>query len=451
MYVSPFDDTDIKKYLNKKFGRLAIWNKHKKKKAKKIVQSSPHLMVRPMLLSYVEDLLEDEKKEYKYSYQVYASMIEKWIEREVERIADKEKQATFSKELLRFSETFALELYQQWNKGNDKLEMPREQLLPLAEKHQIELSDFEITGRSLLTRNTAKEWKFAHKSFLEYFVAKQMKADFKFALQVMENQGMEQAETFYKEMGGKKFKWGMVKVQGGNFQFLDKHEVEVNDFMISKYPVTQALWEGVMGNNPSSIKNCPDCPVEQVTWYDAVVFCNKLSELTGLTPYYTVDKTQTDSNNLNKEGAKKWLVTTNTNANGYRLPTEAEWEYAAKGGIKSKGYTYAGSNNPDEVAWYNKNSKRKTQPVGGLQPNELGIYDMSGNVREWCWDWYSDYNYVGVSNLNPIGSEKGSSRVVRGGSWNLDVNFCRVAYRDRLYPDNGDYVRGFRISRAYPL
>jgi formylglycine-generating enzyme required for sulfatase activity len=176
----------------------------------------------------------------------------------------------------------------------------------------------------------------------------------------------------------------LVYVQGGSYMMGSSdgqprekpvHKVTLSSFKISKYEVTQAQWKAVMGTNPSNFKGCDNCPVEQVSWNDTQTFLKKLNELTG----------------------KK-----------YRLLSEAEWEYAARGGNKSKGYKYAGSNSLNNVAWHNGNSGKKTHPVGQKQPNELGLYDMTGNVYEWCQDWYDDKYYEKSNNLtNPINKKKG--------------------------------------------
>ena len=144
----------------------------------------------------------------------------------------------------------------------------------------------------------------------------------------------------------------------------------------------------------SGVADSIDCPVMEVTWYGAAEYANWLSAESGLTKVYTINGTS---------------VTANWSANGYRLPTEAEWEYAARGGNASKGYLYAGSDNADEVGWHSSNSGQSTHPVGGKAPNELGLYDMSGNVWEWCWDWYGSYS--SGSQSNPRGPASGSYRV----------------------------------------
>ena len=205
----------------------------------------------------------------------------------------------------------------------------------------------------------------------------------------------------------------MVRVEAGTFTmgataemkdpYIDEkptHQVTLtNDYYIGKNEVTQALWQAVMGNNPSSFKG-DNLPVEKVSWNDCQEFISKLNRITGKT---------------------------------FRLPTEAEWEYAARGGNKSRGYQYSGSNNLSDVAWYTANSGSKTHAVGTKQPNELGIYDMTGNVWEWCQDWYGKYS--SSSQVNPTGANSGSGRVRRGGSWSSNARGCRSSYRASRTPD----------------
>jgi formylglycine-generating enzyme required for sulfatase activity len=180
-------------------------------------------------------------------------------------------------------------------------------------------------------------------------------------------------------------------------------------------------------------------PVIQVTWYDAAAYCNWLSEREGLTPCYS--------------GTGK-LTQCDWHANGYRLPTEAEWEYAARGGHKGQGYLYAGSDNPDEVAWYEDDSGNQIHPVGQKQPNELGLYDMSGNLFEWCWDWYRPDYYASSPTEDPTGpppqsvaTPRGPERVRRSGSWREDAVSIRSTCRSFDY---ASYVgdNGFRLART---
>ncbi|MDJ1177087.1 SUMF1/EgtB/PvdO family nonheme iron enzyme [Roseofilum capinflatum] len=212
----------------------------------------------------------------------------------------------------------------------------------------------------------------------------------------------------------------LVYVEGGTFQmggtkYDDEkpvHAVTVPEFRMGKYPITQAQYEAVMGNNPSSFKG-ENCPVEQVSWHDAQAFCTKLSELI---------------------------------EQPVRLPSEAEWEYAARGGNRSKGYEYAGSNNLDEVAWHYGNSGSETHPVGGKKENELGIYDMSGNVWEWCEDDY-DNDYQKVPKDGSAWTKGGgTTKVIRGGSWLYSFSRdCRCASRYFNNPDDRNYDIGLRV------
>ena len=215
----------------------------------------------------------------------------------------------------------------------------------------------------------------------------------------------------------------MVYVEGGSFdmgatseQGSDAHDSEypvhsvtLSDYYIGRFEVTQELWEAVMGSNPSYFVGAQK-PVEWVDWYDCQEFVSRLNSLTGRT---------------------------------FRLPTEAEWEYAARGGNKSLHYKYSGSDNIGNVAWYYDNSGSSTHAVGTKTANELGIYDMSGNVCEWCSDWYGDYS--AGAQTNPQGPSSGSKRVLRGGTWYLSAWNCRVSSRSYQNPDNGYHNFGLRL------
>lgn len=233
-----------------------------------------------------------------------------------------------------------------------------------------------------------------------------------------------------------------VLVAGGTFRMGSEsatdneqliHEVTLSSFYIGKYEVTQTQWRETMGTDPSLFKG-DSLPVERVNWYDAIAFCNALSESEGLTPAYSGSD---DS------------ISCDFTADGYRLPTEAEWEYAARGGAKSRRYEYSGSNSAGNAAWYSDNSDRKTHEAGSKAANELGLFDMSGNVREWCWDWYSGSYYATSPSTDPTGPVEGAYRVLRGGSWfgkedNLDV----ADRKFRRYPSRKDADFGFRIVRS---
>ena len=219
-------------------------------------------------------------------------------------------------------------------------------------------------------------------------------------------------------------KFTMVAVEGGTFTMgatseqgsdaagdeKPTHQVTLSSYYIGKTEVTQALWKAVMGKNPSKFKG-DNLPVENVSWDDCQEFIKKLNALTG---------------------------------KNFRLPTEAEWEYAARGGNKSRSYKYSGSNNIDDVAWYNKNSENRTHPVKTKQSNELGIYDMNGNVWEWCQDRYGDYS--SATQTNPKGATTGSNRVNRGGSSGSYGRYCRSSYRSYNTPGYSDKFLGLRLA-----
>lgn len=233
----------------------------------------------------------------------------------------------------------------------------------------------------------------------------------------------------------------MVSVEGGSFSMGSEngtpseqpvHQVQIDSFYICKYEVTQSQWNEIMGTNPTFDKGKGEkYPVYNVTWSDAIDFCNKLSIKEGRTPCYSGSGAGTECD---------------FSANGYRLPTEAEWEYAARGGRKSKQYIYAGSNNADEVGWCTANSEGKTHEVGSKAASELGIYDMSGNLWEWCWDWYDIKYYVFSPSRNPAGPDSGIYRVLRGGGWGINADGLRCAYR-YYGAHRSDSSSGFRCVR----
>ena len=223
-------------------------------------------------------------------------------------------------------------------------------------------------------------------------------------------------------VNGVRFK--MIAVAGGTFTMgatseqkrpyddeKPTHTVTLSDYYIGETEVTQELWAAVMGSNPSRFTGNMQRPVECVSWDDCQTFIRKLNELTGA---------------------------------NFRLPTEAEWEFAARGGRNSRGYQYSGSSNLGDVAWYDDNSSDTTHPVKTKLPNELGVYDMSGNVWEWCQDWIGSYSLS--SQTNPTGPGTGSCRVNRGGSWDYDARYCRSAHRSNNTPGLRFNGLGLRLA-----
>ena len=216
----------------------------------------------------------------------------------------------------------------------------------------------------------------------------------------------------------------MVAVKGGTFTMgataeqtgadLDEfptHSVTLSDYYIGETEVTQELWQAVMGSNPSYFTGNMQRPVEKVSWDDCQTFITKLNELTG---------------------------------ESFAIPTEAQWEYAARGGKSTKGYLYSGSNSIADVAWYTDNSSNTTHPVKSKSPNEVGLYDMSGNVLEWCADWYGSYS--STSQTNPVGPSTGSHRVLRGGGWSYGATYCRIANRRNYGPPSANGYSGLRLA-----
>ena len=254
------------------------------------------------------------------------------------------------------------------------------------------------------------------------------------------HKGLDEVDCLETSLGIK-----MITIPSGSFDMGSNkktsespiHKVTLSRFELSSTPITQGQYEAVMGMNPSKFigkVDSSDRPVEQVSWYDAIRFCNKMSERFGRAPVYKIEEgSDTDVSRID-------------GADGFRLPTEAEWEYAARG---EEEFTYASSNRAEDVGWIGTNSKRGTHPVRCKSSNGYGLFDMTGNVWEWVSDWY-DSDYYGRSpKRDPENTTPNSFRTFRGGSWFREASFARVANRYGFTPDGKFFNLGFRIARSH--
>jgi len=466
-YLSFFDDTLVMKYLSKRFPKKFWWFTDTKKieEAKNVIEKMGSLRCRPMLLSYIEELtgsplLAKEDSEY----QVYDALIESWLDRE--KAKHKISKENLSDASIILATVLQMKGLREISEENlDKL---------IAEINKVKtVREIELKGRSLLNRNSEGDYRFSHYSIQEFLVAKLLLSDnpvftpkgsihltdFIFRMMLMSKRipnfislmdfkglkfdnldfsganltvpirtgiklkAVKMDGAFFVNTIGMKFisippgefMMGSLKEESGRSDNETRHKVILTKaFFMQNTPVTQGQWKAIMTDNPSHFKNCgDDCPVDKVSYDDAQDFIRKLNQ---------------------KEGNEK-----------YRLPTEAEWEYACRAVTNTAYYFGDDESRLKEYAWFDKNSDSKPHPVGLLKPNAWGLYDMHGNIHEWCQDFYGDYSSDAVT--DPVGPHTGSVRVYRGGSWGDDTRYCRTAYRSKDIPGLGSYDVGFRLVR----
>ncbi len=354
-------------------------------------------------------------------------------EEEAKALREKEAQARAERQRIKDEaawkaavELDTLEAYEDYSEKNYTLHTSEahERISKLEEADAKRRAAQKAKDKAAALAAEARRAKEAAEQKAKEVEAKAAAAKAKAAKEEAERKKREQAKREADDKNNDPFHDLMLPIKGGAFDMGSNehdnenpvHRVTVRDFQLCKHTVTQAQWKAIMGDNPSNFKG-DDLPVEQVSWDDAQAFIKKLNEKTG---------------------------------RKYRLPSEAEWEFVARGGTQSKGYKYAGSNDLDEVAWYSGNSGPKTHPVGQKKANELGLFDMSGNVWEWCEDhWHENYKGAPDDGSAWLSGGNASYRVLRGGAWYNLGNNSRVSRRNSNNPNDWYYNYGFRLSQGY--
>ncbi len=483
IFLSLFDDQQVEEYLEKRYPDTWFrWfqTNSKREQARGLVAKMKDLCCRPMLLAHIEDLVASTLTDWN-EYVVYQALVEAWLDREERRLRKEGLQDITAASLARASRLVASHLQQN---GWRFLSEPKLEELIEAYPELAHLTKIKFGGRSLLNRNAQGDYRFSHFSVQEYLVAQELlqASEAKEQLEVptyasekvicfvldgrtrlcpqkplvlrglnlarfdlsgvdLEGADLSGADLSGADLSGARLdgaKLENARLDGANLTgvylphpikglpFVQRINQEVSmefvwippgsflmgdpgeqvevtlsrGFWLGKHPVTQKQYESLLGENPSHFRESgPEAPVEQVNWDKAGAFCRKLQD------------------HLGQAGSRYEC----------RLPTEAEWEYACRAGNPGA-YCFGDAESElEQYAWYAENSGGKTQPVGQKKPNPWGLYDMHGNVWEWCQDWYSDYSKKPVT--DPTGPVKGTSRVLRGGSWGVGPTNLRSAYR----------------------
>lgn len=414
IYLSTFSTEEVRRYIKKKY---SVWNRNKRRRAMEIIEQAPRLMEQPLLLSFAEELL-DGQRSYQYTFQVYEDLVATWIARTAYP-QPANKRVAFQKSLYDLMVDLSIQLYHKHH-GRERLFLSEEEVRTLVQKHNLRPEELQADGRSLLNYYTNQGYKFTHNSIMEYFLAQEAYYSTEF-LQQVSFAGLDQAQRFLLEMI---IANDLIKVEGGHY-LMGKSDQQVrkqvDDFLMARYPVTVGQYQVFCVATDRELPEAPawgwefEAPILKISWEDAQAYCRWLSTLTG---------------------------------HLFRLPTEAEWEFAARGGRKNRRHTYAGHKSLNQVGWFGKNSERKTHPVGQKQPNELGIYDLSGSVWEWCQDWYIlDHSQM----TEELPDEQTSpGRSIRGGSWLNHESSCRVEMRGFSDPENRSNIIGFRVIAEMP-
>jgi len=401
IYISAFNQEEVKKYIRKKY---PVWNRQKRKRAAEIIEQAPVLMEQPLLLSFAEDIL-DTQRSYRRSYEIYEDLIATWIAQASYPQSPARRQ-TFQVSLNALMRDISLSLYKKHLEGLP-LFLNEQEVGSLIDQHGFHQQELHADGRSIVNYYQGQGYKFSHNSIMEYFIAHEVYSNPTFFKEIS-FAGLDQAQHFFKELIQDHM---LVEVEGGSVTLGNDERVELETFMISRFPIRVGEYliyceaTGQTMPEPPSWGWESGAPILGISWQEATEYCQWFSYKTGLS---------------------------------FRLPTEAEWEYAARGGQKKRRYEFSGSKNLQEVGWFAKNAERKTHPVGQLKPNTLGIYEMSGNAWEWCQDWYQSYTAT---------SEESSQvgRVIRGGSWLNHENSCKVDTRGYFDPNHKSNIISFRM------